>query len=161
MVQLLTEKGIPLVPEGSKTDEELNWFKTFLRKKGKERSPKHDFATIEEKLNLKLPPSYLEFMTQIGSGSFYDVDGEEGTETQLLDPADLGIGGYAEGDFEDEESNAINGLMFASTDFGDCYVFDVKEGQQEYAVYRYNHEAITLDLYAENFIACLRRFVGE
>lgn len=62
--------------------------------------------------------------------------------------------------FDDEESQAVDGVMFASTGHGDCFVFDVRKDRKEYEVFVYLHEMNSYENYAPNFVRCLKRFVA-
>jgi hypothetical protein len=48
--------------------------------------------------------------------------------------------------------------MFACTEHGDGFCFAVREGQEDYAVYLYDHEINCLVPYASSFVECIRRF---
>ena len=60
----------------------------------------------------------------------------------------------------DEESRAVDGVLFADTDYGDAFVFDVsqKSPAGDYPVYWFNHEFATFEPFASNFAECVKRF---
>jgi hypothetical protein len=51
--------------------------------------------------------------------------------------------------------------MFASTDFGDCLVFDVSAKGGDYPVFWYDHEGNTMEPFAPNFAECIKRFAQK
>jgi hypothetical protein len=51
--------------------------------------------------------------------------------------------------------------MFAITEHGDCYVFDVTAKGSDYPVYCYDHERNALEPFAPNFAECIKRFVEK
>jgi hypothetical protein len=63
----------------------------------------------------------------------------------------------------DEASLAIDGVMFASTDHGDAFVFDVsqKDAAGNYAVYWYDHEENAMEPFAPTFAAAVKRFATK
>jgi hypothetical protein len=48
--------------------------------------------------------------------------------------------------------------MFADTDHGDCFVFDVSVKGGDYPVFWYDHESSSMEPFAENFAECIKRF---
>ena len=61
-------------------------------------------------------------------------------------------------DLEGEDAE-VDGVMFAETDFGDCFVFDVSAKGNDYPVFWYRHEENTMEAFAANFAECIKRFV--
>lgn len=154
--------GIPLHPAGSLGDAEANWLKQFLKANAKPGISKPDWKVIEKDQRIKLPKSYKDFIDKIGPYSFLDVD-EEGFNANVMPPDEIDFRTYRLGVFEssDDEPHTIDAIEFASTDHGDCFCFDVRKGQKEYAVYQYLHEGDYFEPYADNFAACIRRFAVD
>jgi hypothetical protein len=101
----------------------------------------------------------VDFVSTVGPITFENIDGQEGFTASICSPNELGVEGCAD-DFDDEESRAVNGLTFATTGHGDCFCFDVQKGKKEYAVFLLKHEYNLLEPYADNFAACIKRFLG-
>ncbi len=101
-------------------------------------------------------------LTTFHSRSFGNIDEQEGFSARVLGPGDLDAKGYRAGalDAEDEETNAVDGVMFATTEYGDCFCFDVQRGKKEFPVFLYKHEYNCFEPYAEHFAACIKRFAG-
>jgi len=159
-LQLLEVNGIPLHAVGTLSDGDAKWFRDYLKTHAREVKRAWDIKAIERRVKAKLPKSYLDFVTKVGPRSFKNIDEQEGFTASILTPTALGDEGFAD-EFEDEESKAVNALTFATTGHGDCFCFDVQKGKKEYPVFLYKHEYNMLEPYAENFAACIRRFVGE
>lgn len=136
------------------------WFKQFLQKKSKKNPPVIDFSTVEKKRKLILPQSYKDFISTVGSIPFEDVLEMEGSTTTVLPPHKLNFKDYRKGRVPelDEEQSQIDGVMFAETDHGDVFVFDVSSKLCDYPVYRYDHEQNSLEPFAANFAECIKRF---
>lgn len=62
---------------------------------------------------------------------------------------------------EDSESKQVDGVMFASTDHGDAFCFDVKKDRKEFEVYLYNHESNVFEPYTSDFVSCIKRFSAK
>ena len=161
-LRVLESQGIPLHPAGTMSDEDGKWFREFLNGHSRDLPDKLDIKLIEKRLRFKLPKAYVEFIEKVGPLSFENVDDEEGFAVEILSPEDLDTGGYRAGALEadDDETNAVDGVMFATTGHGDCFCFDVQKGKKEYAIYLYKHELNCFEPYAENFAACIRRFTA-
>lgn len=159
-LELVEANGIPLYPAGTLSDEDAAWYRRFLKDHARSEQLEWDRKAEEKRLKVKLPKSYVDFITSVGPMSFDDVDEQEGFTASILPPADLRFEGHSN-QFDDEESRGVNGLMFASTGHGDCFYFDARKGTKEYAVFLYQHEMNCLEPYAENFVACIRRFAGD
>lgn len=141
----------------------LKWFKQYLKRKANPAAKPADFAAVEAKRKLTLPASYKEYISAVGSESFKNVNGLEVTFTTILPPAKLDFKNFRAGQVQYLEGDdaKVDGVMFASTDFGDCYVFDVSVKGDEYPIYWYRHEENTMEVYAPNFAECLKRFTQK
>ena len=161
-LQVLETSGIPLHGEGTMSDEDLRWFRDYILRHSRDVASTFDIQGIEKRLKIKLPKSYLEFVTKVGTVSFADVEEQEGFTACILAPDELDAEAYRAGaiDTEDEESNAVDGVLFAKTEHGDVFCFDVRKGRKEFPVFLFKHEYNYFDPYAENFAACIKRFAG-
>jgi hypothetical protein len=157
--QLLESSGIPLHADGTMSDEVARWLRGYIKTHGREMHSSYDTRALERRLKIRLPKSYLEFVNKLGPVSFTNIDEQEGFTASILAPDELAIGGYVD-EFEDEESKAVNGLIFATTSHGDCFCFDVQKGKKEFPVFVLKHEYNCFEPYAENFAACIKRFAG-
>ncbi|MDB5387058.1 MAG: cell-wall [Planctomycetaceae bacterium] len=158
-LQMLELAGIPFHADGTLSDQDAKWLRGYIKTHSREVKSQCDIKAIERRFKAKLPKSYLDFVGAVGPTSFENVDEQEGFTASILTPDELEIeAGYAE--FEDEESKAINGLMFATTGHGDCFCFDIQKGKKEFAVVLYKHEGNFFEPYADNFAACIKRFAG-
>lgn len=160
IVGLLEANGIPLHADGTLSDEEARWFREYLKSHAGNVGSKHDIKAVEKELKFTLPKSYVDFIATVGPVSFANVDEQEGFMARILTPDDLDARSYRAGrlDAPDEESNAVDGVMFASTDHGDCFCFDIQKGKKEFPVFHYKHEYNCFEPYADNFAACIKRF---
>jgi hypothetical protein len=158
-LRAIEKSGIPLHPERSLSDNDAKWFREYLRTNARKVRSKWDLKAVERRLKTKLPKSYLDFVGKVGARSFKNVDEQEGFTVSILTPNQLGLEECAD-NVEDEESRAVNALTFATTDHGDCFCFDVQKGRKEYSVFLYKHEYNCFEPYAENFVACIKRFAG-
>jgi len=61
---------------------------------------------------------------------------------------------------EEEEQERIDGVIFATTDYGDEFCFDVEKRDRDYPVYKYNHEIDDFEPYTSNFAEAVKRFAG-
>lgn len=155
----LEAAGIPPHAEGALSDEDAKWLRGFIKTHSAELTSDWDIKAVERRIKAKLPKSYLDFIRGVGPMSFENVDEQDGFTASVLTPDKLEMEtGYAE--FEDDESKAVNALTFAATGHGDCFCFDVQKGRKEYAVVLYKHEGNFFEPYADNFAACIKRFVG-
>lgn len=158
-LQLLEAVGIPFHAEGTLSDEDGKWLRGYIKTHSRDVKSEWDIKAVERRFKAKLPKSYLDFVKVVGSTSFENVDGQEGFTATILLPDELEIeAGY--GEFEDEDSKAVNGLTFANTEHGDCFCFDIQKGKKEFGVVLYKHEGNYFEPYAENFAACIKRFAG-
>jgi len=164
-LRFLDAGGVPLHAEGTISEQDSRWFADYLKRHGRERAKANrrdesfDVKAIEKRLKAKLPKSYLDFMSKVGPRSFDDVDELEVFSVGLLKPEEMERETGAEGS-DDEESAAVNGWVFAHAIDGDTFCFDVQKGKKEYAVFVFKHEYQCFEPYAENFVACIKRFVG-
>jgi len=165
-LKLLAEQG--LAETQTRTDSKAGnisqkWFKQFLKRNVKKRIPKVDFAAIEKKQKLILPQDYKDFVSTMGSMSFQDVMESEGFTASVLLPAKLDFKGYRRGRLPglDKEQSQIDGVMFAETEHGDAFVFDVSTKGNDYPVLWHDHEQNTLEPFAPNFAECIKRFLKK
>jgi hypothetical protein len=121
-----------------KSDTVKDWFKDYLKKNTKKKPVVHDFAAFEKKHSVKLPESYKEFLAAVGTKAFKDIDGEEGFCAHILPPKKLEFEDCCE-QGEDEEAT-FKGVMFATTDHGDAFYFDVSRKAADYEVRKHDHE---------------------
>ncbi len=149
------------VSKKAKPSDLADWFANYLQKNAKKKPVAHDCASIEKKSKLKLPDSYKKFIATVGTKTFKNVDGEEGFTTHILPPKKLDYEEFrklATDAAEDEER--IDGVVFASTDHGDVFCFDVGTKTHDYPVYKYDHETDGFEPYTQSFAQCIRRFHG-
>lgn len=158
-LQTLEASGIRLHAEGTVSDEDAKWFRDYLKARSIEIHANWDIKAIERRVKAKLPKSYVDFVSTVGPMSYENIDEQEGFTAHVRSPNELGVEEYAD-DFDDEESKAVNGLTFATTDHGDCFCFNVQKDKKEYAVFLFKHEYNLLEPYADNFAACIKRFAG-
>jgi hypothetical protein len=52
-------------------------------------------------------------------------------------------------------------VVFAATDHGDGFCFEVGKKNRDYPVYKYNHESGEFEPYAGNFAECIMRFCAQ
>ena len=55
----------------------------------------------------------------------------------------------------------VDGVVFATMDSGDCFVFEISSSGGDYPIRFYNHEENTLEQYASNFAECIKRFAQK
>jgi len=141
-----------------KSDTAKDWFKDYLKKNAKKKPVVHDFTAVEKKHGVKLPESYKEFIATVGTKTFKDIDDEEGFCAHVLPPKKLEFEDCCE-QGEDEEAT-FKGVMFATTDHGDAFYFDVCRKAADYEVRKHDHEIGSYEPYAKNFAECIKRFAG-
>jgi hypothetical protein len=140
------------------------WLKQFLQRNAAKKPTTVDFAAFEKKHKIKMPGTYKDFISAVGSKSFPDVGGLKGSRTTVLAPNKL--------DFEDYRRDQlarligaptkIDGVLFARVNNGDGFVFDVASPRTgEYSIHWYRHEENELELFASNFAACIKRFADQ
>jgi len=161
-LQVLEASGIPLHADGTLSDEDARWLRDYIKGHCGNVGSTFDIKGVEKRLKFKLPKSYIEFVTKVGPVSFEDVDEQEGFTACVLAPDELDAEAYRAGalDAEDVETNAVDGVMFARTEHGDCFCFDVQKGKKEFPVFLFKHEYNCFEPYAENFAACIKRLAG-
>src|SRR5688500_11091247 len=141
------------------------WFAQYLKKNAAKKKPaKIDFAAIEEKHKVTLPQDYKDFIAMVGPTEFEDVMQQEGFTAFVLPPKKMNFRDYRRGKMKDllfdEESLAVDGVMFADTEHGDAFVFDLaqRDAAGNYPIYWYDHEGNAMEPFAPAFAACIRRF---
>jgi hypothetical protein len=158
-LEVLEANGIPCHAEGTLSSEDANWLRAYIKSHARKAKTAWDIKAVERRLKARLPKSYVDFVSAVGPASFENVDEQEGFTASILSPARLRLQEHAD-DGEDEESRAVNALMFATTGHGDYFCFDVQKGKKEFSVLLFKHEYNCFEPYAENFAACIRRFAG-
>ena len=161
-LDLLAAHGIPLHAPGTVSDADAKWFRLYLKEHATAQTPSIDWKSLEKRLKFRLPKSYKDFIGKVGPCSFKDVDEQEGFTVHVLPPQQLDCKSYRSGELEadDEETNSVDGVMFANTDHGDCFCFDVRKDRKEFEVFLYLHEYNCFEPYAPNFAVCIERFVA-
>lgn len=159
----LESEGIALQAPGMVSADDAKWYRKYLKEHACESRPSVDLKKFEKQLKFKLPKSYKDFISKVGSCCFDDVDEQDGFAVKVLEPQDFDSESYRTGVIkaEDEESNAVDGVMFAETDHGDCFCFDVRKDRKEFEVFIYLHEYNCFESYAPNFATCIKRFAGK
>lgn len=165
-LQLLAEHGLVDAPKqaASKAASAVaKWFKEFVKRNTEKGLKLVDFATVETKGKLALPKDYKDFISAVGTRSFEDVCDMKGSTTTVLPPQKLDFKNYRRGRVPHLEGDdaKVDGVMFASTDYGDCFLFDVSAKGKDYPVFWYRHEENTLEPFAPNFAECIKRFVQK
>ena len=171
MMDLLASRGLvegttkKTAPGKPAVDAASKWFQAYLKKNSaKKPPPKVNFAEFERKHKLKLPQDYKDFITRVGPKTFEDVMEKEGFVAAVLPPDEVDFRGYRRGKMKDllgdEESLAVDGVMFADTEHGDAFVFDVsqKDAAGNYAIYWHDHEQNAIEPFAPTFAECIKRF---
>ena len=163
-LSMLAEQGLAEAPTAETPADVGKWFARYLKRNARKKAPSFDFDAVEKQHGVILPDDYKKLMSTVGPTSFDDVDGNEGFTARILPPAKLDFKGYRRGRVKDldEESARVDGVKFADTDHGDCFVFDVSADRPPAAgdvpVYWYDHEQNVMESYAANFAACIKRF---
>jgi hypothetical protein len=160
---LLGEQGLVEAKSiaGKKTSPTVEaWFRSYLKSNSRRRGKPIDFPRIERKLKAKLPQNYKDFISAVGPKSFKHVNDTEGFTVHVLAPSNLDFRSYRRGRIRDldEEQSQIDGVMFASTEHGDCFVFDISPRNTDYPVFWYDHEQNSLEPFAGSFAECMHRF---
>jgi len=161
-LKLLADHGIAAHAPGMVSNDDSKWFKQYLKDHALEQQNTIDWKPLEKGLKFKLPKSYKDFVEKAGPCSFDDVDGQEGFTAYVLEPQDFDCQSYRRGrlDADDEETNSVDGVMFARSDHGDCFCFDVRKDRKEFEVFLYLHESNCFEAYAPDYAACVRRFAA-
>jgi hypothetical protein len=160
------KKGVLKKPGAAKKGDAAvrRWFGEFLKKNATgKKPPRADFVAVEKKHKLALPQDYKDFISTVGPKSFQDVMQQEGFKVRVLPPGKLDFKTYRRGNTKgvlfDEESLRVDGVAFADTVHGDCFVFDVSDaGAGDYSVLWYDHENSVMEPFAPGFAQCIRRF---
>ena len=165
-LRILAENGLadaPKVTSAKAAGATPKWFKQFVKRNARKGTRPIDFSAVEQKQKLTLPQDYKDFISTLGSKSFEDVNGTEGFTATVLPPQKLDFRGCRRGKvpYLEGEQAQIDGVMFASTEHGDCFVFDVSAKSSDYPVFWYDHEQNTLEPFAPNFAECIRRFAEK
>lgn len=163
-LKLLAEHGLidASKPTGGKpSSASEKWFKRFLSRNAVRGINAVDFDAVEIKRKLTLPVDYKDFIATIGPKAFKNVCQIEETVTSILLPQRMDFRNFRRGKAPRLENADVDGVVFAETDFGDCFVFDVSVKNGEYPVYWYRHEENTLEPFAPNFAECIKRFVQK
>jgi hypothetical protein len=160
-MQLLTQQGLVDASKAAKTGSATRrWFLQYLKRNALKNQIAVDFSAIESQSKITLPAEYKEFISIVGPKSFVDVNETEGFLARILPPDKLDFSTRRRGRMEDldEDSARVYGVLFAETDHGDCFVFDVAVKGGDYPVYWYDHESNCFEPFAENFAECIKRF---
>lgn len=161
-IQLLAERGIPLHAPGTLSGADAQWFREYQKKHAADLGS-IDWKRIEKEGKVKLPKSYKDFMKSVGPCSFENIDEQEGFDVHILPPEELDFESFRAGKVtsEDDEVEPVDGVMFASTDHGDCFCFGIRKDRKEFEVFLYNHEMDAFEPYASDFAACVKRFAAD
>jgi hypothetical protein len=159
-VQFLVSAGIALHAEGTLSETDSQWLREYIKTHSLDWKPNWDIKAVERRIKVKLPKSYLDFITVVGPTSFENIDQQEGFTASIVPPDQLQTQD-GDGELEDEDSKPMDALTFATTDHGDCFCFEVQKGKKEFAILLYNHEGHFFEPYADNFAACIKRFATE
>jgi hypothetical protein len=158
-LHVMQANGISCHAEGTLSSEDAKWLRNYIKSHARKAKAAWDIKTVERRLKARLPKSYVDFVSAVGPVSFENVDEQQGFTASILAPGKLRLQEHAD-DGEDEESRAVNALMFATTGHGDYFCFDVQKGKKELPVLLFKHEYNCFEPYAENFAACIKRFAG-
>ena len=160
-LQVLVDLGLvgAKTAGGKKSGGVGNWFQAFLKKNAAKKSPaKTDFESIEKKHKLKLPKTYMDFVSVVGAKAYKDVIGIKGFTVRILSPKKLDFSGYRREKWKRLGVNStVDGIAFAETDHGDMFVFDISRNRSG-EVFWYDHEQNTVEPFAAGFAECIRRF---
>jgi hypothetical protein len=169
-LQLLAEHGLvdgknPAAAKKGTSGGANKWFTTYLKKNAAKKKPAAvDFAAIEKKQKLTLPQDYKAFISTVGPKTFENVMEQEGFTATILPPAKIDFRTFRRGKMKDlvfeEASLAVDGVMFAASEHGDAFVFDVaqRNAAGTCPVYWYDHEGNTLEPFAPTFADAIKRF---
>jgi hypothetical protein len=156
----LRQNGLVGETKPAKNVGAQRWFRDYLKKNARQRRKPVNFDRVETKHHLALPQDYKNFILTVGPKSFRDVNETEGFRANVLPPERLNFKDYRRGKVPglDEEESHIDGVMFASTEHGDCFLFDVSVKGNDYPVFWWDHEQNMLEPFAANFAECIQRF---
>jgi hypothetical protein len=149
--------------KGKRSNAAERWFQQFLKDNAGKAKKSVDLTVVEKKHKITLPKDYKDFVSVIGAKSFKDVNETEGFAAHILAPEKLDFKGYRRGrvPYLEGEQAEVDGVMFASTDHGDCFVFDVSSKTRDYPIFWYDHEQNTLEPFAPTFAECIKRFADR
>ncbi len=153
-----------VAPQSAPPDPALTrWYRAYLKKNAGSGVATAEVKRVETQAGIQLPPSYRDFVRTVGEKCYDDVDGEPGFQACVITPERLDYRSFRKGEIRpaDPESAEIDGLLFATTGHGDCFVFNLAEAGPEYPVYLYDHEMNAFEAYAPSFAACIRRWAKE
>ena len=157
----LEQHGIALHATGTIAPADAKWFRAFLKGHAISSAAAEDWKSLEKQTKFKFPKSYKDFINQVGTTSFHNIDQQQGFHVHLLPPGECDTVSFRSGKLKsDEQSNAVDGVMFARTEHGDAFCFDVRKDRKEYEVFLYLHEQNLFEAYAANFAACIKRFAS-
>ncbi len=134
------------------------WFQSYLEKNAAKSPKRYNFAAIEKRQNVVLPPAYKDFIGKVGTKLYQDVDGIEGFTARILPPGKLDFRNYRRSKLQGNEESKLDCVMFAVTGHGDCFCFDLASPAPDYTVYHFQHETEIMQFYARNFAECIKRF---
>ncbi len=159
-IALLNQNDLLLNAKGALSKNDAKWLQEYANRHASPQPFTWPIRSLEKSLGFGLPKSYVEFISKVGPLSFENVDGQEGFVAHVLVPEDLDCKSYRAGMLkaDDEDTSSVDGLMFARTDHGDCFCFNLKKDRKEYRVFHYQHESNCFEPYAESFAACVKRF---
>ena len=159
----LAERGLAERALESPIDLNRKWFDGYLKKNKRKKPVAVDFATIESKVGKPLPDSYKEFITKVGQKRFTDLEGTVGFDAEIVGPDQIDLTSYRRETLKigDEEGAMVDGLMFATSGHGDVFCFDLAAPGPEYPVYLFEHDLNGFNVFAPNFVACLKQFVDK
>jgi hypothetical protein len=160
-MQLLVEHGLADVLKT--TNAAQKWFKQFVKRNARKKNKGIDFVVLEKQHKLTLPQDYKDFITTVGEKIFTNVNGLEGITTTVLPPTKLNFKDYRRNKvpYLEGEQAEIDGVMFASMDNGNAFVFDISAKGSDYPVFWYDHEGNALEPFAPNFAECIKRFAQK
>jgi hypothetical protein len=153
----------PKAAKGKTATAAQKWFQDFLKRNAGKSAKALDFAAVEKKQKIVLPPDYKDFISTVGPKAFENINETAGFTAKVLPPGKLDFKNYRRGRVKDldEEQAKIDGVMFASTEHGDAFVFDVSAKGGDYPVFWHDHEGNTLEPFAPNFAECIKRFAEK
>ena len=164
-MQLLAEHGLveggsrggKKKPDRQSANRAARWFEQYLKSAAPKNKPtKVDFTPVEKKHKLVLPRAYKDFISIVGPRKFTDVMEQEGFTARILPPSKLDFRDYRRGKWDDAVETDVDGVMFANTDHGDVFVFNVAE--KDWPVYWYDHEQNMVEPFAPGFAEAIQRF---
>ena len=154
----LETAGVRLVPDYSVAPIDGRFLDEFIEAHSKASLPKLDFESWESRAQLSLPESFKRFISAVGPMSFAGVDGIQNLKVGIVPLSGVDTKNYRRGTFaQDEVSAAIDAVMFAATEYGDCYCFDLSCGVEEPPIHVLMHEGGYYLPHTSNFAQFLRR----